>query len=96
MDDYFDKDKDWIVMRCTLTGDILNYISQALLQEDLLKKYNVSLSVSVPGFVQVSFHQNTSNDKLIIKQVLRELAKKGKEFSSQLMKLLTLRRCRRS
>ncbi len=80
MADFFEQEKDWITIRCTPTGDILNFIAQSLLQENILKKYNISLSVSVAGIAQVNLQPNASNDKLIIKQVLRELAGKGKRI----------------
>lgn len=78
MADFFEKGADWIVIRCTATGDIINFVAQSLIQESVSRKYNISLSFSVPGVAQINLNTASSNDKLVIKQVLHGLAEKGK------------------
>ena len=73
---------DWMVIRCTPTGDILGFIASELARLSVTNQFNLQIEIPLPfsGRVELSKQQAYDNNLSIIDRTLDYLLKHGKHL----------------
>lgn len=69
--------KDWIVIRSTPTGEIIEYIASELLRIDVLKQTDIQIDIPLPlsGHIEVSRQREHDTSLSVIDRSLESMAK---------------------